>query len=119
MTLVRDLNIPTEWPPLVGEVITNFADKNVSRGQSDDPYGHIIGFQNGSRYFFFQVAIQLYSRGWVDPVPDPILFRKFGSVGNRTRDLLICSHELWPLDYRGGLKVYQCKLIFILCMECI
>jgi hypothetical protein len=27
----------------------------------------------------------LYSRGWVDPVPDPLLHRKSGSAGNRTR----------------------------------
>jgi hypothetical protein len=39
----------------------------------------------GSRYFFLQVALQLYSRGWVDPVPDPLLLRKSGSAGNRTR----------------------------------
>jgi hypothetical protein len=34
---------------------------------------------------FLPVAPQLYSRGWVDPVPDPLLLRKFGSTGNRTR----------------------------------
>jgi hypothetical protein len=27
------------------------------------------------------------SRGWVDPVPDPLLFRKSRSTENRTRDL--------------------------------
>jgi hypothetical protein len=27
----------------------------------------------------------LYSRGWVDPVPDPLLLRKSSSAGNRTR----------------------------------
>jgi hypothetical protein len=32
---------------------------------------------------FYQVAPQLYSRGWVDPVPDPLFFS--GSAGNRTR----------------------------------
>jgi hypothetical protein len=37
-----------------------------------------------SRYFFFQVAPQLYSRGRVDPVPDPLLLRKPGSAENRT-----------------------------------
>ena len=42
------------------------------------------------------------SRGWVDPVPDPLLLRKSGSAGNRTRDLCICSQKLWPLDHRGG-----------------
>jgi hypothetical protein len=38
----------------------------------------------------------------VFPVPGPLLLRKSGSAGNRTRDLWICSQELWPLDHRGG-----------------
>jgi hypothetical protein len=48
-----------------------------------DPYGRILGFLAWSRYLFFQVAPQLYSRGLVDRVPDLLLF--FGSAGNRTR----------------------------------
>jgi hypothetical protein len=51
---------------------------------------------------FFQIAPQLPSRGWVDPVRDPLLLRKSGSAGNRTRDLWICSQELWTLGHRGG-----------------
>jgi hypothetical protein len=35
-------------------------------------------------------------------VPDPLLLRKSGSAGNRTRDLWICRQELWTLDRRGG-----------------
>ena len=31
----------------------------------------------GFRYFSYQAATQLASRGWVDPVPDPILQEKF------------------------------------------
>jgi hypothetical protein len=50
-----------------------------------DPYGRIVGFQDRSHYFFFQVAPQLYSRGSADPVPDPVVLRKSGSAGNRTR----------------------------------
>jgi hypothetical protein len=42
-----------------------------------------IAFIN--RLEVFQVAPQLYSRGCVDPVPDPLLLRKSGSAGNRTR----------------------------------
>ena len=38
----------------------------------------------------------------MDPVPDPLLLRKYGSAGNRTRDLCICSQKLRPLDHRGG-----------------
>jgi hypothetical protein len=42
-------------------------------------------FSTGAAIFFFQVAVKLYSRGWVDPVPDPLLLRKSGSAGNRTQ----------------------------------
>jgi hypothetical protein len=64
-----------------------------------DPHGRILGFLNRSRYYFFQVAPQLYSRNWLDPVPDPIILRKSGSARNRTRDLWMCWQELWPLDH--------------------
>jgi hypothetical protein len=47
---------------------------------------------------FIQLASQLFSRGWVDPVKNPPLLRKSGSTGNRTRYLWIWSQELWPLD---------------------
>jgi hypothetical protein len=47
-----------------------------------DPYGRNLGFLDRSCYFFFQVAPQLYSRGLVDPVPDPLLLRKSGREGN-------------------------------------
>jgi hypothetical protein len=50
-----------------------------------DPYCFNLDFLDQSRYFFFQVAPQLYSRGWMDPVLDPLLLRKSGSAGNRTR----------------------------------
>jgi hypothetical protein len=46
-----------------------------------DPYG----FLDWSCYFSFQVAPQLYSRGPVDLVSDPLLLRKCGSAENRTR----------------------------------
>ena len=35
----------------------------------------------------------------MDPVPDPLLLRKSGRAGNRTRDLCICSQKLWPLVF--------------------
>jgi hypothetical protein len=54
----------------------------------------LLGFLDRSRYYSFQVAPQLYSRGWVDPVPDPLLLKKSGSGGNRTRDFWICSQEV-------------------------
>jgi hypothetical protein len=48
-------------------------------------------FSTQEPLLFFQVAPQLYSRGWVDPVPDPLMFFffffliKYLSAGNRTR----------------------------------
>jgi hypothetical protein len=50
-----------------------------------DPFGRILGILDRSRYFFFQVAPQLYSRGWVDPSSDSLLLRKSGSSWNLTR----------------------------------
>jgi hypothetical protein len=62
-----------------------FADKGCHVFSVTNPYCRNLGFLDRSRYFFFQVAPQLYSRGWVNPVPDPLLLRKSGCAGNRTR----------------------------------
>jgi hypothetical protein len=58
------------------------------RGQrNESPKVVNFGFLDRSRYFL-EIAPQLSSRGWVDTVPDPLLLRKTGSAGNRTRELL-------------------------------
>jgi hypothetical protein len=72
-----------------------------------------FGFLDRSLYFSIQVASQLSSRGWVVPVPDPLLLRKSGRAGNRTRNLRICSQELWPLDHRGG-RIHYHPTVYIL-----
>jgi hypothetical protein len=84
---------------LSAKLVPTFADRGCHVVSVTDPYGRILDFLDRSRYFFCQVA-QLYSRGWMDPVPDPLLVRKSGSAGNP--DLWICSQELWLLDHRGG-----------------
>jgi hypothetical protein len=75
-----------------------FADRGCHVVSVTDPYGRILGF--------YQVAPQLCSRGWVDPVPDPLLF-----FFRSTRDPWICSQELWPLDRRGGHLLTLCKTL--------
>ena len=45
--------------------------------QSAYPSTFISIFLTGFRYFSYQVATQLSSLGWVDPVPDPIRPEKF------------------------------------------
>jgi hypothetical protein len=51
-----------------------FADRGCHVVSVTNPYGRILDFLDWSRYYCFQVAPQLYSRGSVDPVPDPLLF---------------------------------------------
>jgi hypothetical protein len=86
---------------LSAKLMPTFANRGCRVVSATDPHGRILGFLDRSRYYFFQIVLQLYSRGLVDPVPDPLLLRKSGSAGNRTLDLWICSHKLWPLDHRG------------------
>jgi hypothetical protein len=77
--------IPTEQPLLVGEVSASFSGQRVSRGQRNkSPTVVNFGFLDWSCYFL-EIAPQLSSRGWVDPVPDLLIFRKSGSAGNRIR----------------------------------
>jgi hypothetical protein len=77
--------IPTEQPPLVGKVSVNFfLDRRYHVVSVTDPYGCILGSLDCSCYFCFQVGPQLYSWCWVDPVPDPLLLRKYGSTRNWT-----------------------------------
>jgi hypothetical protein len=62
-----------------------------ARGQRDESLRKYSRVSRQEPLLFYQVAPQLYSRGWVDPVPDPLLDfllffpRKSGSAGNRTR----------------------------------
>jgi hypothetical protein len=67
------------------KLVPTFTDRGCDVVSVMDTYGRILAFLDRSRYFFFQVAPQLYSRGWVDPVSDPLLLRKSGSAGNGTR----------------------------------
>jgi hypothetical protein len=53
---------------LSAKLVPTFPERGMSLGQRDDTYGRILCFLEQSRYFFFQVAPQLYLRGWVDPV---------------------------------------------------
>jgi hypothetical protein len=39
VALVRKRTIPTERPPLVGEVSANFSGQRVLRGQRNEPHG--------------------------------------------------------------------------------
>jgi CBS-domain-containing membrane protein len=48
---------------LSAKLVSTFADKGCHVVRVMDHYGRILGFLDWSRYLFFQVAPQLYSRG--------------------------------------------------------
>jgi hypothetical protein len=76
VAFVRERTIPIERPPLVGEVSADFADRGCREVSAADPHGRILGFLDHSRYFFFQVAPQLYSRGLSGPRSRPTSYQK-------------------------------------------
>jgi hypothetical protein len=45
------------------KLVPTFADRRCHVVSVTDLYGRILGFQDRSRYFFFQIAPELYSRG--------------------------------------------------------
>jgi hypothetical protein len=67
------------------KLVSTVADRGCHVVSATNPSGRNIGFLDRSSYFLFQLAPRLYSRGWVDFVPGPLLLRKSGSTGNRTR----------------------------------
>jgi hypothetical protein len=102
-----------------------FEDRGCHVVSVTDLYGRIFGFLGRSRYYF-QVAPQLYSRGWVDPAPDPLLLRKSGSAGNRARtsgsvprqvQFVVDKFALGKLSSNtSGVKVFNvhCTLLYTL-----
>jgi hypothetical protein len=89
------------YRPSESRLSPTFANRGCHMVRVTYAYGHSLGFLDQSRYFLFQVA-QLSSRGWVDPVPDPLLLRKSGSTRNRTRTSGSVARNSWPLDHIGG-----------------
>jgi hypothetical protein len=68
-----------------------------------DPYGRILGFLDRSRYFFYQVAPQLYSR---DQIHIPIAHRNCPS-----------SHQFYLLfKHERSEQLYHACGLFVVCM---
>jgi hypothetical protein len=56
--VVRQRTIPTDRPPLVGEVTANFSGWRVSRGQrNESPTVVNFGFLDRSRYYPFKYVL--------------------------------------------------------------
>jgi hypothetical protein len=110
-----DLKKKTLWPESVSKLyrpsdrllsaklVPTFADRGCHVVGVTDSYDRILYFLDRNRYFFFQVASQLHSRGWVDPVPEPVPptsgGRSVGIVRSRTQTM---KFSFLVLDNRGG-----------------
>jgi hypothetical protein len=90
---------------LSAKLVPTSADRVVSHGQRDGSLRLYYWFSRPESLLFFQVAPQLYSQGWVDPVPDPLHLRKFSSVGNQPGPL-----NLYPRPLTTQMKL-KLKLI--------
>jgi hypothetical protein len=96
-----------------------FADRGCHVVSVTDPNYRILGFLARSRYFFYQVAPQLYSRGWVDPVPDSLLLWKCGSAGNRIRTSgCVASNSNYILQFSVKARAREWQLCrnIVLCI---
>jgi hypothetical protein len=96
-----------DWATVIcrRNLVPTFLDKGVSRGErGGSPAVVNLSFLDRIRYFSFKELLIHSQKGWVDPVPDPLLLRKSGRSENRTRDLWVSGQELWTLDHSGGPK---------------
>jgi hypothetical protein len=80
VALVRERTVPTERPPLVGEVTANFCGYRCCVVSATDPYGHILGFLDRSRYYIFQGS----------PISPIVITRLSGP-----RSRLTTSQKIW------------------------
>jgi hypothetical protein len=85
---VHKWTILTVWPLWPMKLVLTFARKECCMAWSMQwiTTAVNVGFLDWRCYYFFQVAPQLSSWGWVNPVPDPLLLRKTGSTGNWTQN---------------------------------
>jgi hypothetical protein len=64
-TKLRDLSPRANYTDrrLPSKLVPTSADRRCRVVSATDPHGHILGFLDRGRYYLFQVAPQLYSRG--------------------------------------------------------
>jgi hypothetical protein len=85
--------MPTERLPLVGEGSANLCAQMVPRGQRDGSLRPYSRFSRPEPLLFLSSSSSVVLTRLSGPVPDPLLLRKSGSAGNRTRTSG-CSQEL-------------------------
>jgi hypothetical protein len=83
------------------KLVPTFADRGCRVVGATGSHGRHSRLSRPEPLIIHSNTSSIYSRGWVDPVPDPLLLKKSGSAGNRTWDLWMCSQR----------RLYYCKFI--------
>jgi hypothetical protein len=98
---------------LSAKLVPTFTDRGCLMVSAPDLHSCILRFLDGSCCYLFEVAPQLYSWGWVDPIPDPLLPRKSGSSENWTgvwNSMTITVESVVQSWIVGRLKSHEEKL---------
>jgi hypothetical protein len=94
--------IPTEQPPLVGEVSANSCGSRVSRDQRNGSPRSYSRISRPEPLLFLPSRSSIVLTRLSGPRSRSTTSQKSGSAGNRTRGLWVYSQEIRPLDHRGG-----------------
>jgi hypothetical protein len=117
----------TPWPESASELyrprdrrlstklVPAFAGRGCRVVSASDPYGRFLGLLHRSRFFFFQAAPQLYSRGRVDPIPDHysseilvVLGIELGTSGSLMWNEFQTVHKEAALSWSGYIVACMC-----------
>jgi hypothetical protein len=84
-----------------------FADRSCRVVSVADPYGSVLDFLDRRLYHLFQVAPELYSRGWVDPIPIILLTLQYGNYSwiIKLRDMNRPGPEIQEYGHRDPLRL--------------
>ena len=89
------------FPPGHGSIVTDLRgwDAHEAQLRCPDVSGDVGGWsaKRALKPKFYQLA-QTMVTGEILPFSE----NSHGRAGNRTRDLMISSHRLWPLDHEAG-----------------
>jgi hypothetical protein len=108
---VHKQTIPTERPPLVCKDSASFCRWMAPRGQHDGSPWLYSQLSRPELPLFLPNSSSVVLMRLSGPRSRPTTSQKIWQRRESNLDLWICSHELWPLDNRGGqyLEANQAK----------